>query len=212
MRHRPAGVIRAKCIWKRKRWSLPSIGVNRTQFATATPRSFATTLACEVLAHHLKAAEAAEARLVQQLYRKGRPLYDVLRPASPSFKSKAFARRESLGLDAVTNRGPRSTRLEVDQVVPLNDIIWMNGFMELMTAIVAVPCHRQADRGGWQLPDGRFARHPGADQPDWAFRPTATSADLRLCSPGRSRTYVASPDSKSGGPCRQTNRGMRATG
>jgi hypothetical protein len=136
--------------------------VNRTQFATATPRSFATTLACEVLAHHLKAAEAAEARLVQQLYRKGRPLYDVLRPASPSFKSKAFARRESLGLDAVTNRGPRSTRLEVDQVVPLNDIIWMNGFMELMTAIVAVPCHRQADRGGWQLPDGRFARHPGA--------------------------------------------------
>ena len=27
-------------------------------------------------------------------------------------------------------------------------------------------------------------------------------------SPGRSRTYVASPDSKSGGPCRQTNRGM----
>ena len=26
-------------------------------------------------------------------------------------------------------------------------------------------------------------------------------------SPGRSRTYVASPDSKSGGPCRQTNRG-----
>ena len=30
-----------------------------------------------------------------------------------------------------------------------------------------------------------------------------------LCSPGRSRTYVASPDSKSGGPCRQTNRGMQ---
>ncbi len=29
------------------------------------------------------------------------------------------------------------------------------------------------------------------------------------CSPGRSRTYVASPDSKSGGPCRQTNRGLR---
>ncbi len=27
------------------------------------------------------------------------------------------------------------------------------------------------------------------------------------CSPGRSRTYVANPDSKSGGPCRQTNRG-----
>ena len=28
-----------------------------------------------------------------------------------------------------------------------------------------------------------------------------------LCSPGRNRTYVACPDSKSGGPCQQTNRG-----
>jgi hypothetical protein len=26
-------------------------------------------------------------------------------------------------------------------------------------------------------------------------------------SPGRNRTFVASPDSKSGGPCQQTNRG-----
>src|SRR5687767_1596370 len=32
----------------------------------------------------------------------------------------------------------------------------------------------------------------------------------RSSSPGRSRTYVASPDSKSGGPCRQTNRGSAA--
>ncbi len=31
-------------------------------------------------------------------------------------------------------------------------------------------------------------------------------------SPGRSRTYVASPDSKSGGPCRQTNRGSTDAG
>ena len=30
----------------------------------------------------------------------------------------------------------------------------------------------------------------------------------RTCSPGWSRTIVANPDSKSGGPCRQTNRGM----
>ena len=39
------------------------------------------------------------------------------------------------------------------------------------------------------------------------------ASDLRkLCSPGRSRTYVANPDSKSGGPCRQTNRGMWGLG
>ena len=33
------------------------------------------------------------------------------------------------------------------------------------------------------------------------------ASSARARSPGRSRTYVASPDSKSGGPCRQTNRG-----
>ncbi|GEM_PF-5832371 len=33
-----------------------------------------------------------------------------------------------------------------------------------------------------------------------------------MSSPGRSRTYVANPDSKSGGPCRQTNRGMWGLG
>lgn len=36
---------------------------------------------------------------------------------------------------------------------------------------------------------------------------TAATRVLRTSSPGRSRTYVASPDSKSGGPYRQTNRG-----
>ncbi len=42
-----------------------------------------------------------------------------------------------------------------------------------------------------------------------ARSPAPRAAVLRRAagSPGRSRTYVASPDSKSGGPCRQTNRG-----
>ncbi len=31
-------------------------------------------------------------------------------------------------------------------------------------------------------------------------------------SPGRNRTYVACPDSKSGGPCQQTNRGLSRMG
>ena len=37
-------------------------------------------------------------------------------------------------------------------------------------------------------------------------------SDLRLCSPGWNRTIVASPDSKSGGPCQQTNRGSTRKG
>src|SRR3712207_7745830 len=50
----------------------------------------------------------------------------------------------------------------------------------------------------------------------WHTRGAPRSAPARPSrgskrSPGRSRTYVACPDSKSGGPCRQTNRGS-ATG
>ena len=38
--------------------------------------------------------------------------------------------------------------------------------------------------------------------------PTRCAGSLRSASsPGRNRTYVACPDSKSGGPCQQTNRG-----
>ena len=37
-------------------------------------------------------------------------------------------------------------------------------------------------------------------------------ASAEFAPPGRSRTYVASPDSKSGGPCRQTNRGSSQLG
>ena len=46
-------------------------------------------------------------------------------------------------------------------------------------------------------------RRPG---PETGSAPVLSTA-IEHCSPGRSRTYVANPDSKSGGPCRQTNRG-----
>ena len=51
-----------------------------------------------------------------------------------------------------------------------------------------------------------FSRHPDF-RPEWnRWR----RGERR--SPGRSRTCVASPDSKSGGPCRQTNRGLSGSG
>ncbi len=53
----------------------------------------------------------------------------------------------------------------------------------------------------------RCARRPGS-----LARPHPNKFGVALArSPGRSRTYVANPDSKSGGPCRQTNRGTTST-
>lgn len=77
-----------------------------------------------------KAADA-EARLVKQLYREGRPLYETLRAASPSFAARSRVLGESWGRDAVTSLPPRTGALHVDHVVPLNEIIRMPGFDKL---------------------------------------------------------------------------------
>ena len=56
--------------------------------------------------------------------------------------------------------------------------------------------------------DGQVAGHAAFLRvDDHVCGGAAAGAIPLICSPGRSRTYVASPDSKSGGPCRQTNRG-----
>ena len=83
------------------------------------------------LARHLKAAQDAEERLVKQLYREGRPLYEIMRIASPSYKSKAHVLREAGSRDAATGVVARSGSLDVDHVVPLNEIVRMPGFDKL---------------------------------------------------------------------------------
>ena len=81
---------------------------------------------------------------------------------------------------------------------------------------VAAPTARTAIRT-WPI----MLRPPTGAGPSWSWtssgcrrrRPGRRRSARQLsssCSPGRSRTYVASPDSKSGGPCRQTNRGLSA--
>jgi hypothetical protein len=72
-----------------------------------------------------------EAKLVQQLYREGRPLYEIMRAASPGYASSALVKAGAAGRDAVTGAVPRSGALHVDHVVPLNDIVRMNGFDKL---------------------------------------------------------------------------------
>lgn len=129
-RMKAAGKVDVTLLSKEERALLDSLA-EEGDASKLTRRELHDMATSAELTRHLRAAEAAEARLVQQLYREGRPLYDILRPASPSFKSRNFTRRESLGLDAVTGRAPRSTKLEVDHVVPLNDIMRMPGFKEL---------------------------------------------------------------------------------
>jgi hypothetical protein len=82
-------------------------------------------------ARQLKAAEDLEKRLVAQLYREGRPLYEIMRAASPSYTSRSVVIREAATRDAVTGAAARTGALDVDHVVPLNDIVRMPGFDKL---------------------------------------------------------------------------------
>jgi len=77
------------------------------------------------------AAATEEARLVQQLYREGRPLYEIMRAASPSHASRAKVLAEWGGRDAASGMPPRSGVFAIDHVVPLNEIIAMKGFADL---------------------------------------------------------------------------------
>lgn len=73
----------------------------------------------------------AEARLIAQLYREGKPLYVIMRAASPSFASRSQVLRLAAGRDAATGLLPRSGALAVDHIVPLNEVVRMKGFAEL---------------------------------------------------------------------------------
>jgi hypothetical protein len=79
----------------------------------------------------LASAASQEADLIKQLYREGRPLYEVMRAASPSSAARTVVLGDALGLDAASTLRPRSGSLAVDHVVPLNEIVRMPGFDKL---------------------------------------------------------------------------------
>ncbi|MFT4164005.1 MAG: hypothetical protein QM650_02040 [Microlunatus sp.] len=83
------------------------------------------------LAKDVRAATELEAKLIEQLYREGRPLYEIMRIASPSGAARSALLREAAGRDMVTGIRPRTGLLDVDHVVPLNEIVAMKGFAEL---------------------------------------------------------------------------------
>jgi hypothetical protein len=99
--------------------------------AKVTMRELRDMAASPRFARELKAAEDLERKLVDQLYREGRPLYEIMRAASPSYKSRAAVIREAGSRDAVTGLAARTGALDVDHVVPLNDIVRMPGFDKL---------------------------------------------------------------------------------
>jgi hypothetical protein len=83
------------------------------------------------LKRDVAAALGQEAKLIRQLYREGVPLYQIMRVASPSSAARSRVLKEAYGRDAATGIAAKSGALHVDHVVPLNDIVRMNGFDKL---------------------------------------------------------------------------------
>jgi hypothetical protein len=118
------------------------------------------------LGKEFAAAAATEQRLIQQLYREGRPLYEIMRAASPSYAASTKVLSAAGSRDAVTLAVPRSGALHVDHVVPLNDIVRMPGFDKLrperqleivndiknLRAIDATANTSRGDRSWWSWP------------------------------------------------------------
>lgn len=109
-------------------------------------------------------ATAREAQLVQQLYREGRPLYEIMRAASPSSSARSRVLASANLRDAVTGTAPRSGRLHVDHVIPLNEIVRMHGFDRLrpdrqleivndLKNLHATDSLSNASRGDWSWSD-----------------------------------------------------------
>ncbi|MEU8612177.1 hypothetical protein AB0C29_29730, partial [Actinoplanes sp. NPDC048791] len=83
------------------------------------------------LGREIEAGLDEQLRLVQQLYREGRPVHAVMRAASPSGAARSRVLGEAYGRDAATGLAPKSGKLAVDHIVPLNEIVGMKGFTEL---------------------------------------------------------------------------------
>ena len=81
--------------------------------------------------------------------------------------------------------------------------VWTTGLLETLRRTPAPQGRLLTTR---RAPSERAPGRSGSTAPSPASVP-------RCCSPGRNRTYVACPDSKSGGPCQQTpRRHSRAAG
>jgi hypothetical protein len=104
-----------------------------------------------------------EKLLILRLYREGRPLYEIMRIASPSSAARSRVLGEAYGRDAATGIKARSGTLHVDHVVPVNDIVRMNGFDKLrperqleivndvknLRAIDSIANQSRGDRSWW---------------------------------------------------------------
>ena len=74
---------------------------------------------------------AEQERLIAELKDLKRPLYDKLRAASPSERVRQQVLARAKGLDEVSGAAPLSKALDVDHIVPLSEIVQMNGFKDL---------------------------------------------------------------------------------
>lgn len=135
-----------------------------------------------------------EARLIEQLRRESRPLYETMRAVSPGH----VARRQTLtlarGRDAATGMLPRSGILHVDHVVPVREIVDLPGFSGLrfrdqlaivndvtnLQAIDALANSSRSHRAWSEWPQGRIYYDDSA-----LSKMRALESDLRAYLVGR---------------------------
>jgi hypothetical protein len=129
-RMQPGGKVDVSLLSKEERAFLDDLAQGGDA-SKLTMRELRDMAASPRFARELRAAEDLEKKLVEQLYREGRPLYEIMRAASPSYRSRAAVIKEAGPRDAVTGLAARTGALDVDHVVPLNDIVRMPGFDKL---------------------------------------------------------------------------------
>jgi hypothetical protein len=195
-RMRPTGKVDVSLLSREERALLDDLA-DEGDAARLTLRELRDMSRAPQLKRHFEAAADEELRLVKQLYREGRPLHEIMRAASPSFASRSRVLREAAGRDAANGVHPRSGALAADHIVPLNDIVRMQGFENLrperqleivndvrnLRAIDSLANSSRRNQSWWTWPQAAIYYDAGA-----ISRMRALEDDLRVYLAERIRT------------------------
>jgi hypothetical protein len=119
-----------------------------------------------------------EARAIEALRDANIPLYDKLRAASPSQKARDDILKRARGSDEVSGQMPPSGLLDVDHIVPLNEIKDMPGFKDLDWRDQVFIINMKENLRAVDMSLNRSRGDKSWDDPSWGRRGEYTRAAL----------------------------------